>query len=82
MVCYIVDTGTGITAVLSPLIHLSVHVSCVVLILMEVVGLALGRFFCAISRTQVVAKSIVTVATLMFSTVSGFMPKYNQVQRL
>lgn len=50
-----------------------------VMIAMEFVGLALGRLFCAISRTQVVAKSVVSVATLLFSTVSGFMPKYNQI---
>ena len=50
-----------------------------IMIIMEFVGLALGRFFCAVSRTQVVAKSIVSLATLIFSTVAGFMPKYNQI---
>jgi len=49
------------------------------MIAMEFVGLALGRLFCAVSRTQVVAKSVVSVATLLFSTVSGFMPKYSQI---
>ena len=52
------------------------------MIAMEFVGLALGRLFCAISRTQVVAKSVVSVATLLFSTVSGFMPKFNQIPRI
>ena len=46
---------------------------------MELVGLALGRLFCAISRTQVMAKSVVSVATLLFSTIAGFMPKYGQI---
>lgn len=50
-----------------------------VMIAMEFCGLALGRLFCAISRTQVVAKSVVSAATLLMSTVSGFMPKYKQV---
>lgn len=50
-----------------------------VLIAMEFCGLALGRLFCAISRTQVIAKSVVSVITLLFSTVSGFMPKYQQI---
>ena len=49
------------------------------MIVMEFIGLALGRLFCAISKTQVVAKSVVSVATLLFSCVSGFMPKYNQI---
>ena len=49
------------------------------MIAMEFCGLALGRLFCAISRTQVVAKSVVSVATLLFATVSGFMPKYKQI---
>lgn len=49
------------------------------MIVMECVGLALGRLFCAVSRTQVVAKSIVSLATLVFSTVASFMPKYNQI---
>ena len=49
---------------------------------MELVGLALGRLFCAISRTQVVAKSVVSVATLLFSTVAGFMPKYRQIPKI
>ena len=49
---------------------------------MELVGLSLGRLFCAVSRTQVLAKSVVSVATLLFSTVAGFMPKYGQIPRI
>jgi ATP-binding cassette, subfamily G (WHITE), member 2, PDR len=58
------------------------HLSPAVMISMELVGLALGRLFCAISRTQVMAKSVVSVATLLFSTVAGFMPKYGQIPRI
>lgn len=50
-----------------------------VMVAMEFVGLALGRLICAVSRTQVVAKSVISVACLIFATVAGFMPSFGQI---
>lgn len=50
-----------------------------VLIGLEFVGQAFGRFLCAVSRKQVTANSLSSVIILFFGTVAGFMPNYEAI---
>ena len=49
------------------------------LIGLECVGQAFARVLCALSRTQVSANVASSLCILLFATVGGFMPAYNQI---